>query len=77
MYCNTKNSIKTMVCGVVINSLKITCILQPALTDVKIGSAHAHGIAVGGRMHFFGGEPTKFAHIFFTFPNIIDLVDKF
>jgi len=32
-----------MVCGVAINSLKITLILQPALGGFKIGLSCAHG----------------------------------
>jgi len=32
-----------MVCGVAINYLEITLILQPARIDVKIGPARAHG----------------------------------
>jgi len=34
---------KTMVCGVAINSLIITLILQPARSDVEIGLARTHG----------------------------------
>jgi len=33
---------KTMVCGVAINSLKLTLNLQPARSDIKIGPARAH-----------------------------------
>jgi len=32
-----------MVCGVAINSLETTMILQPVHRDVKIGPAHARG----------------------------------
>jgi len=35
--------VKTMVCGVAINSLELKLILQPARSDVKIGPACAHG----------------------------------
>jgi len=42
MYCKTSNCVKTMVCGVAINSLKIILILQPACGDVKIGMVRAH-----------------------------------
>jgi len=34
---------KTMICGVAINSLEITLILQQARSDVKIGPDRAHG----------------------------------
>jgi len=34
---------KTLVCGVAINSLEITLILQPARSDIKIGPDSAHG----------------------------------
>jgi len=49
MYCNTKNYVntilfgtaklylKTTVCNVAINFLEITLILEPDLSDVKIG----------------------------------------
>jgi len=50
MYYNAINCVKTMACGIAklhvktkINSLEITLILQPACSDVKIGSACAHG----------------------------------
>jgi len=35
-------NIKTMVCGVAINSLNITLILQPARRDIKIGPVCMH-----------------------------------
>jgi len=53
MYYNTTNcvkimacgiatlDVKTMVCGVAIKSLEITLILQPARSDVKIGSTRS------------------------------------
>jgi len=34
--------VNMMVCGVVINSLEITLILQPAYSVVKVGVARAH-----------------------------------
>jgi len=39
------------VCGVAINSLKISLILQPARSDVKIGSGYAReNRLLGGRV---------------------------
>jgi len=44
MFCDAAMFyVKTMVCGVAINSLEITIILQPACNDVKIGLYRAHG----------------------------------
>jgi len=43
MYCNTTNCVKSMVCGVAINFVEMTLILQIAHSDVKIGPACAHG----------------------------------
>jgi len=37
IYCNTTNSLKTIICGAAINSLEITLILKPTRSDVKIG----------------------------------------
>jgi len=42
MYYDTTNCVKTIVCGVAINYLEITLILQPAGSDVKIGLDRAH-----------------------------------
>jgi len=44
-------SVKTMICGVAINSLEITLIFQQARNDVKIGPA---GAVCGNRLcdHF-------------------------
>jgi len=36
--------VKTMICGVVINSLEVTLILQPAHSDVKISPFRAQKI---------------------------------
>jgi len=36
-----------MVCGVAINSLEMTLILQPARSDVKIGPARALHMEIG------------------------------
>jgi len=41
MFCFVAMYVKTMVCGVAINSLEITLISQPAYSDVKIGPAGA------------------------------------
>jgi len=43
MVCGVAMFYNTNVCGVVINSLEITLILQPALSDVIIGPTGAHG----------------------------------
>jgi len=35
--------VKTLICGVAINTLKKNLILQPAYSEVKIGPFRAHG----------------------------------